>query len=96
MLEGACSDESAKDLVSKLFEHLEENPPSERIKAACAENLTRGGGKLLDRSKYTPNPPLTDEMKDLARSFCKGCTDNAWEAEFYPFGDVFIVRWATN
>ena len=38
----------------------------------------RAGGKLLDRSKYMPNEPLTREMKDMARAFSEGCIDKAW------------------
>ena len=32
----------------------------------------------------------------MIRAFCDSCTDKAWEAELYPFGDIFIIRWATN
>ena len=63
MLEGALTDDVEIDNVSNLFGHLEDNPPSDRIKKACNENMHRAGGKLLDRSKYTPNSPLTSEMK---------------------------------
>ena len=55
MLEGAFDDDTMLDRVDDLFGHLEKNPPSDRLKMACAENMTRSGGKLLDRSKYTPN-----------------------------------------
>ena len=58
--------------------------------------MTRAGGKLLDRSKYIPNSTVTDVMKEMIRTFTMSCTDKAWEAEFYPFGDIFIIRWATN
>ena len=58
--------------------------------------MHRAGGKLLDRSKYTPNSPLTPEMKESARTFSKECTDQAWEAEIHPFGENEILRWVTN
>ena len=32
LLEGAMTDDITKDLVSDLFEHLESNPPSDRLK----------------------------------------------------------------
>ena len=96
MLEGAISDEKFIEHVENLFSHLEENPPSDRIKKACAENQHRAGGKLLDRSKYMPNPPLTNEMKEIARTFSLECKDNAWEAELYPFGENEIFRWVTK
>ena len=35
-------------------------------------------------------------MKENVREFSKNCIDKVWEAEFYPFGDLFIIRWATN
>lgn len=75
MLEGATTDDTTLDKVGDLFSELEENPPSNRLKSACAENMHRAGGKLLDRSKYMPNPPLTDEMKEVARAFAKSCKD---------------------
>ena len=68
-LEGSFNDDTSIDRVGDIFGHLEENPPTDRIKNACAENQHRAGGKLLDRSKYMPNPPLTDEMKEIARAF---------------------------
>ena len=55
LLEGIVTDEVGLDRIDELFQHLETNPPSDRLKKACAENMTRSGGKLLDRSKYTPN-----------------------------------------
>ena len=58
--------------------------------------MHRAGGKLLDRSKYMPNSTLTDQMKEIARAFSSSSKDMAWEAEFYPFGDVYIVRWVTT
>ena len=88
MLDGSIKDEAIKERVSELFGHFEDNPPSDRIKKACAENLHRAGGKLLDRSKYSPNPPLTEKMKEMARNFANSCTDKAWEAELYPFGEL--------
>ena len=51
---------------------------------------------MLDRSHYTPNPPLTDEMKEIARNFSSVCRDNVWEPEFYPFGDIYVLRWVTT
>ena len=96
MLEGEIKDELLKDRVNELFSSLESHPPSARIKHACAENMTRSGGKLLDRSKYTTNPPLTPEMIEAARSFSKTCLNQAWEAELYPFGEKDIIRWSTN
>ena len=85
-----------QERLSDLFTDLEENPPSERLKSAKVENMHRAAGKLLDRSKYEPNPPLTDEMMATARKFCSDSTDKAWESEFYPFGDMYIVRWVTT
>ena len=35
-------------------------------------------------------------MKEAATAFTKECTDNAWEAELYPFGENEIIRWVTN
>ena len=35
-------------------------------------------------------------MKELAREFSKQSVDNAWEAEFYPFGENEILRWVTT
>ena len=81
MLEGASKDEQSKDRVCDLFASLEENPPTDRIKTACNENMHRAGGKLLDRSRYTPNPTPTREMVATARSFCDTCIDRAWEVE---------------
>ena len=43
-----------------------------------------------------PNPPLTAEIKAIARAFVKECTDHAWEAEIHPFGENEIIRWVTT
>ena len=59
MLDGEIMDELVKDRVSELFASLEDDPPSERLKKACAENMTRSGGKIIDRSRYITNPALT-------------------------------------
>ena len=59
-LEGALNDDQGKDRASELFGDIEDNPPSDRLRKACQENMHRAGGKLLDRSKYMPNSPLTD------------------------------------
>ena len=75
MLEGSLSDEIGKDRASELFGDLEDNPPSDRIRKASQENMHRAGGKLLDRSKYMPNPPLTEEVKEMARAFKLECKD---------------------
>ena len=90
------TDKDISDRVSKLFGHLEENPPSDRMKKACAENMHRAGGKLLDRSKYMPNLSLTPEMKEIARTFSEECIDKVWESEIHPFGENEILRWVTN
>ena len=58
--------------------------------------MHRSGGKLLDRSRYMPNSPLTPEIKEKAREFSNECIDKAWEAEIHPFGDIEVLRWATN
>ena len=96
MFEGAINDDSALERVSNLFGHLEENPPTDRIKKACQENQHRAGGKLLDRSKYMPNPSITPELKELARAFSKDCIDAAWESEIHPFSENEVFRWVTN
>ena len=75
MFEGSIKDEKIKDRVSELFESIENNPPSDRIRKACDENQHRAGGKLLDRSQYMANPPITEEMKEMARAFASGSTD---------------------
>ena len=95
-LEGGTTDELLKDRIGQIFESLESEPPSDRLKIACNENQHRAGGKIIDRSRYTPNPPLTPEVIALAREFSNTCTDNAWEVELYPFGENEIFRWATN
>ena len=66
------------------------------LKKAAAENQHRAGGKILDRSRYVPNPLITPEMKDMARAFSIECKDKAWEAELYPFGENTILRWVTT
>ena len=43
-----------------------------------------------------PNEDLSNEMKQMARNFGQECTDKAWEAEIYAFGENEIIRWATN
>ena len=88
-------EENMKDRINKIFESLEENPPSDRIKQAFAENQHRAAGKILDRARYVPNPPLTPNMKELARNFSNSCVDNVWEAEVYPLSEVDIFRWVT-
>ena len=35
-------------------------------------------------------------MKEIARAFSKNCKDQAWDAEFYRFGDQYIIRWAST
>ena len=95
-LEGSVKDETIKERISELFSKLEENPPTDRLKDACAENQRRAGGKLLDRARYTPNPPLTPEAKEIAREFANTCMDGAWEAELHPFGEKDIIRWVTT
>ena len=55
LLEGAITDKDIKKRVGNVFGDIEENPPSDLIKKACTENMHRAGGKLLDRSMYTPN-----------------------------------------
>ena len=32
----------------------------------------------------------------MVQAFTTSCTDKAWDAEYYPFGDLFIIRWATT
>ena len=96
MLEGATKDEFTKERIGDLFSSLEENPTSDRIKKACDENQHRAGGKIIDRSRYMPNPALTPEIIAAARDFCSNSTNNAWEVELYPFGEIDIFRWVTN
>ena len=49
MLDSSINEESIKDRVKDLFDHLANKPPTDRLSKAFDDDIYRTGGKLLDR-----------------------------------------------